>query len=196
VKLNHEAVASTAPILSGDAVDGNKQLMPHHAIELMEGSGLSLDYIKQAGIYSEWTPAKLGRILKIDERQAKRMVPAIVFPFTRADGSNGYSRCKPDRPRVDRAGKKVKYESPRGEPNEVYLPPGVAQYLSDPKQELLLTEGEKKSAAATEAGFPCIGLVGVYGWKHPKARAAARRTGECCLAGPSRGHRVRWGARR
>ena len=71
---------------------------------------------------------------------------------------------KPDRPRQI-GGKAVKYESPRGQPNQIYIPPGVDDLLTDPSRGLLLTEGEKKSACATQHGFPCIGLVGVHGWK-------------------------------
>ena len=92
------------------------------------------------------------------------MAPAIVFPFRRPDGSNGYSRLKFDNPRKS-GGKPVKYESPKGQPNEIYLPPGVADVLDRPDADYLVTEGEKKSLTATQDGFSCIGLVGVYGWK-------------------------------
>ena len=88
----------------------------------------------------------------------------MCFPFTAADGRNGYCRIKPDRPRQS-GGKAVKYESPRGQPNQIYLPPGVADVLDDPQRELLITEGEKKSLCASQYGFPCVGLVGVFGWK-------------------------------
>jgi putative DNA primase/helicase len=47
----------------------------------------------------------------------------------------------------------------------------VADVLHNATCELLLTEGEKKALASTQAGFPCIGLVGVNGFK-PKNRAA------------------------
>ncbi|HXT60181.1 MAG TPA: phage/plasmid primase, P4 family, partial [Pirellulales bacterium] len=96
-----------------------------------------------------------------------RMGPAIVYPYHRADGSNGYSRIKPDHPRTVNK-KPVKYESPKGQPNEVYIPAGTFAALENPLAELFVTEGEKKSLAADQAGFPCIGLVGVYGWKEGK----------------------------
>jgi putative DNA primase/helicase len=99
---------------------------------------------------------------------SKRMGAAIVFPFRRRDGSHGYSRLKFDNPRTIR-GKIAKYESPVGQPNEVYLPPGVAEVLEQPNIELLITEGEKKALKAMQEGFPCIGLVGVYGWKDAKS---------------------------
>ena len=37
--------------------------------------------------------------------------------------------------------------------------------LQQPQVQLLITEGEKKSLKATQEGYPCIGLVGVFGWK-------------------------------
>ena len=88
----------------------------------------------------------------------------LVFPFTDDQGRNGYCRVKPDHPRRSK-GKPIKYESPHGQPNQPYIPPGVREVLPDAKAELLLTEGEKKSLASTQAGFPCIGLVGVNGFK-------------------------------
>jgi hypothetical protein len=95
-----------------------------------------------------------------------------VIPFSQADGSpTGYVRLKPDRPRRDRKGRPVKYESPRGQPNRGYLPPGCTPAAAaDPRLRLLVTEGEKQAAKAGQEGFPCVGLVGVYGWqkKRPK----------------------------
>ena len=107
----------------------------------------------------------------LDTRQfAQKCLPAIVFPFTDSQGRNGYHRIKPDHPRLDGKTKKpVKYESPRGQPNQAYIPPGVADVLPNVSSELLLTEGEKKALASTQAGFPCVGLVGVNGFK-PKNR--------------------------
>jgi putative DNA primase/helicase len=136
--------------------------LPHHVKHLRQ-SGLTNDTILAAGIYSETSPDKLAVLLNW-RKPFKRMAPAIVFPFVGADGRNGYSRIRPDTPRTIKQ-KPIKYESPRGEPNRIYLPPGVAEKLDDASCELLVTEGEKKSLAATQFGFPCIGLVGVYGWK-------------------------------
>lgn len=136
-------------------------LLPHHLRHLRE-SGLSDATITAAGIYSETSPAKLAQLL--GWRYATKIAPAIVIPFVDSRGANGYYRIRPDRPRTIK-GKPVKYESPKGQPNRIYLPPGVAERLDDSACELLVTEGEKKALAATQAGFPCIGLVGVYGWK-------------------------------
>jgi Domain of unknown function (DUF3854) len=37
--------------------------------------------------------------------------------------------------------------------------------LADPSQRLLITEGEKKAAAACKHGLPCIGLGGVWNFR-------------------------------
>jgi len=140
-------------------------ILPHHLAELRE-SGLSDTTIIAAGIKSETNYQRLTAILG-HRKLPKRMAPAIVFPFVSAEGTNGYCRIKPDTPRKfgDRI---VKYESPKGRANEIYLPPGVADTLSRPDAELLLTEGEKKALKATQEGFAYIGLVGVFGWKDSK----------------------------
>jgi putative DNA primase/helicase len=141
-------------------------ILPHHLAELRK-SGLSDATIVAAGIESETNYQRLAALLGW-RKLPKRMAPALVFPFVSAEGQNGYCRIKPDNPR--RIGKRVvKYESPLGRANEIYLPPGVVDCLNRPDAELVLTEGEKKSLKATQEGFACIGLVGVYGWKDGKS---------------------------
>src|SRR5207248_2823259 len=50
------------------------------------------------------------------------------------------------------------------------LPPAARLALADLTAPLLITEGEKKALAADQAGFPCVGLVGVYGWCKKRAK--------------------------
>jgi len=136
-------------------------LLPHHLADLRR-SRLSDATIQAAGLYSEDNYVKLAALL--DWRKwPKKCGPAIVFPFIDENAVNGYCRLKPDTPRLSR-GKPVKYESPRGQPNHVYLPPGIRDALDNPVAELLITEGEKKALRAMQNGFACIGLVGVFGW--------------------------------
>jgi putative DNA primase/helicase len=141
-------------------------LLPHHQREL-EASGLTTKTICAAGIYSETRYEPLAALLGW-QMPNRNLAPAIVFPFRTADGANNYARIKPDR-RIKIGGKPAKYLSPKGKPNHLYLPPGVADVLQRPEVDLLITEGEKKSLKATQEGFPCIGLVGVYGWKDGKS---------------------------
>ena len=140
-------------------------LLSHHLVELRR-SGLNDTTISLAGIYSESDSSRLAEILGW-RGCPRKMAPAIVFPYRRPDGSCDYRRIKPDNPRIQQ-GSPVRYESPKGRPNEIYLPPNTLIALQNPTQELLLSEGEKKALVADQNGFPCIGLVGVFGWKLSK----------------------------
>jgi putative DNA primase/helicase len=145
-------------------ISNGKQLLPHHRDEFHK-SGLSDETIAAAGVYSETNADALASVLNWN-RVPKKLGPCIVIPFTGADGSNGYCRAKPDRPRICKAdGKPIKYESPRGQPNRIYLPPGVAAVADKPEVEIIITEGEKKALAVSQHVGHAIGLVGVYGWK-------------------------------
>jgi putative DNA primase/helicase len=138
-------------------------ILPQHLKKLRGECGLTDETIKNAGIHSETEAKKLAAILG-RRRPWKNMAPALVIPFRALDGGNGYDRIRCDTPRII-AEKPRKYESPPGVANRVYWPPGVAEVVADPASEIIFTEGEFKSLKATQEGFPCIGLVGVYGWK-------------------------------
>jgi P4 family phage/plasmid primase-like protien len=143
-------------------------LLSHHADQL-RASGLIDATIAASGIESETRIARLRLLLNWPKMPA-RLASGLLFRFRDFTGElNGYYRFKPDSPRKDRNEKPIKYESPRGTPNRAYFPPGTVAALTEPSAELLVTEGEKKSLAADQAGFPCVGLVGVFGWKAAKA---------------------------
>src|SRR5262249_36644281 len=102
---------------------------------------------------------------------AKKLGPCLHIPYFDAEGDVlPYARIKPDRPLHDKGGKKRKYESPKGKPNRVYIPPGTRAAVADPSISLRITEGEKKAAKADQVGFPCLGLVGIYGWNKKRSR--------------------------
>ena len=63
--------------------------------------------------------------------------------------------------------KELKYAQPGGTVNEVYLPPlkDWKQIAGDPSEPLFITEGELKAACCTLAGYPCIGVGGVWSFK-------------------------------
>jgi putative DNA primase/helicase len=142
--------------------DQRRPLHPNHLADL-HSSGLTDETIQAAGLYSETDLGRLTRILGWNS-VPRKMSPSLVFPYFGVDGANGYCRIKPDDPRVCQ-GKPVKYESPKGRSNQVYLPPGSRCRLDDTQEMLLITEGEKKALALDQEGFVCVGLVGVWGWK-------------------------------
>ena len=114
-------------------------------------SGISPATAIAAGIHSEANVAKITSILGW-RKYPRESSHGIVFPYTDLDGRNGYTRFKPDTPRII-GGKPVKYESPKGQPNKIYFPPGVVPCLSDTGQELIITEGEKKPSVRIRTVF-------------------------------------------
>lgn len=127
-------------------------------LEDLRGSGLSDETIVELGIRS------------VSDVEALEIVgmncgPALAFPYPETD----FIRLKPDKPfpfkSADGEVKSAKYLSPKQSTNRLYIPPTVRPLLADPSQQLLITEGEKKAAKATQDGFPTVGLVGIYGFR-------------------------------
>jgi hypothetical protein len=151
-------------------------LLPQH-LEDLRRSGLSDETIRACGFFSLADPKRVSELLRW-QRPARQLGPCLAIPFRGPSGLNGYVRLKPDRPRkAKQDGKPVKYESPLGLPNRLYVPPHTAATLNDPTADLIITEGEKKAAKADQEGFACVGLVGVEGWskKRPKDKPDAPR---------------------
>lgn len=58
-----------------------------------------------------------------------------------------------------------KYRQPKDSQNHVYFPKSFAHALMG-KNYVVITEGEKKAAAACKAGIPTVGLGGVDSWRN------------------------------
>lgn len=75
------------------------------------------------------------------------------------DTRTGFEKLSGAKPR--------RYSQPKDTTPEVYLPPYIdwADYLAG-DGALIVTEGEKKSARVTKAGFPTLGLGGVWSFQN------------------------------
>src|SRR5262245_12149143 len=152
------------------ANDRPRVLTPSHLADL-RASGLSDATIAACKFHSLTDPALVKELLNW-RRYDGELGDCLAFPYFDADGKfTSYVRMKPGCPLVNR-GKRRKYESPKGEPNRVYIPPGTCPALAS-LTDLLITEGEKKAAKASQEGFACIGLVGVWGWCKKRERNIA-----------------------
>jgi putative DNA primase/helicase len=168
-----------------DSNGQGKSLLPQHLADLRK-SGVSDATIHENGLHSPNTSGHVRIILRWD-RYDGRLGPCLAFPFRDMDGKLlDYVRLKPDRPRKNKGdGKPIKYESPKGAGNQPYFPVGTLPALKDPTRPLLITEGEKKALKADQEGFPCIGLVGVYGWCKPRPKdSMGKGTGSLELIDP------------
>jgi hypothetical protein len=64
----------------------------------------------------------------------------------------------------DQPAKAPRYLQLADSQNHVYFPPRLQDLIGTAKY-MLLTEGEKKAAAAVKLGFPCVALSGVDSWR-------------------------------
>lgn len=140
----------------------------------LHASGLTDETIEAAGIYS----AENAEIAKDLGWQPKDhdWGRGMVFPYPVPDTDRPYARVKLDFPRHDAKGKAIKYESPQKTRNRAYFPTGTKEALSDTQRQVLITEGEKKSLCATQHGFPCIGLGGVWSWQQRRRKTEGGKT--------------------
>src|SRR2546426_4314557 len=93
--------------------------------------------------------------------------PALALPVLSLDvnePNRNFCVLKPDAPRRDRAGRVVKYESPKNFANRLHVPFSARQKISDPSVPLVITEGQKKAEAAAQKGICAVALFGVNNW--------------------------------
>lgn len=96
------------------------------------------------------------------------------MPFTREGQEHHFCRVRYIGEEPKRAAfvkhKPMRYGQPTGSGVRAYFPPvkgmNWVELLGNVKQGLVITEGEAKSLAATLAGWPTVGLGGVYNWRH------------------------------
>jgi putative DNA primase/helicase len=148
----------------------NGSLLPQHLADLRK-SGLSDKQIARCGYRSLQAPASVQKVLRW-KRYNGDLGPCLAIPFCNADGKSlDYCRLKPDRPRTAKEnGKPIKYESPKGAGNLPYFPPDTLAALINPSAPLIVVEGEKKASKGDQDGFPCIGLIGVFGWQQKRRK--------------------------
>lgn len=106
-----------------------------------------------------------ARVAGPNEKQATNTpagLDAYVLPyFDMAGKSVPFYRVK----LIDNPDPSVKYKQIATSSNHVYFPPGLQQLLRSARY-ILVTEGEKKAAAAVKAGFPCVAFGGVDSWRN------------------------------
>ena len=94
--------------------------------------------------------------------------PALVIPMYDAAGERVGVQIRPDRPRLNREGKAVKYESPKNSRAVIDVPPAARHRILDSGQPLVITEGVIKADAAASKDVACVAVAGVYGWARAK----------------------------
>lgn len=167
-KTGADAAPAEAAAINVEPPDSFATRLDDRHVAELRASGLTDETIRAAGLYSVRGDV-VSRLLGWRPRSGP-WGSGLVVPYRAADGADaGFARIKLDFPRHDARGKPIKYESPRGQQNRAYLPPQFNATLAA-AECVLVTEGEKKSLAAWQACFCCIGLIGVWGFQKKRLR--------------------------
>ena len=133
-------------------------LWPHHLADL-EGSGLTLDTIKQSGCYSGTEPTT--RILL-----GFGVGPGLIFPFPDCTTSQGHPYCQVKPDTKQEFLKNAKYLTPKESGCRVYIAPTInPDHLKNTSVPIYLTEGCKKALKAVQEGLVCLAFAGVDAWR-------------------------------
>ncbi len=114
-------------------------LFPQHAATLA-ASAIPPEHARARGYVSVDVKRRLA---ELGVTPAGRSVPGLLVPLLRRDGSTWGHQYRADTPRLNGAGRPVKYETPTGQRNGVDVPPGVGQRLGDPSTPLWVTRGQE-----------------------------------------------------
>ena len=86
-------------------------------------------------------------------------LPGLLHPIWNVHGENGSNQLRPDEPRGDSKGRAIKYDPPRGTGMVLDVHPHAKKLLADPRVELWIPEGIRKTDALLTAGAPCVGSL-------------------------------------
>ncbi|TAK33497.1 MAG: DUF3854 domain-containing protein [Chloroflexota bacterium] len=142
---------------NGDRMDG---LIEAHFVHLHKGSGISEEVIQERGYRS--ISGKDVKGLGFAPSQCR---DGLLMPIWGVDGSQPLFVLRPDEPRINREGKALKYELPKGGAMRLDCPPRCLEALKDPSRPLWITEGIKKADKLATEGFTAIALLGVWNFK-------------------------------
>ncbi len=136
-------------------------LLQHHQ-RLIERSAILPEVARERGYRTVGTKAELRRLGFSD---AQCRVPALLIPIYGVNGEVALYQIRSDAPRVNRDGKAIKYETPKGARMVLDVPPRARPWLGDPKRPLFITEGVRKADAGVSAGLCIVALLGVWNWR-------------------------------
>ncbi|HEX3037139.1 MAG TPA: DUF3854 domain-containing protein [Thermodesulfobacteriota bacterium] len=138
------------------------ELFLRHLDDLMKGSGISIEIVKERGYRSILGGKKLA---EAGFSKAQQRTPGLLLPVHTPDGKQPFCQYRPDNPRRDTKGKSIKYETPTGAGMRIDVPPRCRENLKNPKVRLWITEGIKKGDALASRDECVIALLGVWNFK-------------------------------
>jgi len=127
---------------------------------LFEESAIDPSVIAERGYHTARRRSDVPKAFKEYQRK-----PGLVVPMFSPDGVTRSWQLRPDKPRTDKKGKPIRYETPGGFDVILDAHPRILEEVESGSEDLWITEGIKKADALTSRGLPTIGLIGVWNWQ-------------------------------
>src|SRR5919201_6584148 len=144
-------------------------LTESHLAQLMRGSGIHEDVIRERGYRSILPPGGYSELKPYGFTRPQANLPGLLLPLWTTDGQNGLMIYRPDHPRSAPDGTIIKYEIPKGLGARLDCPPRCQTQLGDTSIPLWVTEGQKKADALASHGVCTVALLGVWNFKGKNA---------------------------
>jgi hypothetical protein len=131
-----------------------------HERMLYDASGIDPGVARERGYYTARRRSEVPEAFKGYQRKV-----GLVIPVCSPDGTSRSWQLRPNKPRKDKKGKPLKYETPGGSAAILDVHPRMRDEVRSGSGDLWITEGIKKADALTSRGLPTIGLIGVWNWQ-------------------------------
>lgn len=141
------------------------RLSEEHARQLFEESGIDPGVALERGYYSAERRADIPEAFKDYQRRL-----GLVIPTYSPDGVSTSHHLRPDKPRPNKDGKPIRYESPGGSSVILDVHPRMRNEVKYGTSNLFVVEGVKKADALVSRGVPAIALTGVWMAHIPKTK--------------------------
>jgi Domain of unknown function (DUF3854) len=123
-------------------------------------SGISSGIAQERSYYTARRRSEVPEVFKNYQRK-----PGLVVPIYSPDDTSRSWQLRPDKPRTDKKGKPLKYETPGNSKVILDVHPLMLEEVRSGDEDLWITEGIKKADALTSRGLPTVGLIGVWNWQ-------------------------------
>ena len=143
-------------------MSARSRLSASHRRMLFEESGIGARVAVKRGYRTVTSKAELERL---GFGRSQRNVPALLMPIYSPTGEIVLYQSRPNEPRIDKRGKRIKYETPSGAGMALDVHPFCRERLGDPKVPLFITEGLRKGDALVSRGLCAVALIGVWNWR-------------------------------
>ena len=143
-------------------MSARSRLSASHRRMLFEESGIGARVAVKRGYRTVTSKAELERL---GFGRSQRNVPALLMPIYSPTGEIVLYQSRPNEPRIDKRGKRIKYETPSGAGMALDVHPFCRERLGDPTVPLFITEGLRKGDALVSRGLCAVALIGVWNWR-------------------------------